>query len=231
MLAAAAALLPDNGNGRYETIPPESYPLHAQHGHVVHLIEAMPGSTQVARQEDNPLLPEANYTTSDDQPGTKALQSLTPFHAADPAFDDFPFMGPHFGWPQVRTATTPSRDHIIPTRLFQFSFEAALTSELIIEIERGVGMMIGECGPVGRAYVGLGLHPNKIITILERVTETGWRLWGGIVKPLEDTDWDTVATLHARVCATVARASNEWTETDLYARQAGQARDLDTPTS
>ncbi len=139
---------------------------------------------------------------------------------------------------ELRLATSPyldasvslTRHHpVIPTRLFQFSFEATCTYELTFAIETGVGMMIGECGPVGRAYVGVGLHLDKIITVLERVTETGWRLWGGTVKPLADTDWDGVAALHARVHDTVACVSSEWTETDLYAHRISQARGSGPP--
>ena len=139
---------------------------------------------------------------------------------------------------ELRFATSPyldsfvslTRHHpVIPTRLFQFSFEATDTYELTVAIETGVGMMIGECGPVGRAYAGVGLHPDKTITVLERVTETGWRLWGGTVTPLEDTDWDGVAALHTRARTTVASISSEWTETDLYAHRMSQTRDSGPP--
>ncbi len=140
---------------------------------------------------------------------------------------------------QLRRATSPylnpsvsltRHHHIIPTRFFQFSFEASCTDELTAAIERGVGMMIGECGPPGRAYVGIGLHPSKIITVLERVTGTGWRLWGGtIATTMADTDWDTLSAIHARARDTLARVSSEWTETNLYVRWVGQARDLDAP--
>ncbi len=139
---------------------------------------------------------------------------------------------------ELRLATSPylasfaslTRHHpVMPTRLFHFSFEATYTDELTVAIETGVGMMIGECSPVGRAYVGVGLHPDKIITVLERVTETGWRLWGGTVKPLADTDWDGVAALHMRARTTVASISSEWTETNLYAHWISQTRDSGPP--